>query len=240
MPDKQKSSIFEGAYGRLILPGVVIQSTLIAGGYATGREVVEYGAKFGAIGWVTGLTILIGFGVMAFLMFEVARVFKAFDYKSLVKQFLGPLWFIYDIIYFLLAILILSIVIAATGSILKRTLGLDIWMGVLIITVITAILNFYGHHLIERFKTFGTIFLLFFFSILIFFGDLWFYLFKLLDILFFFSVYIFFVFLVFSKRGGDPKEVFASGDTSMAGHFPWCGFFLTTCRSIPGTPFRVS
>jgi len=201
VPDKEKSSIFEGAYGRLILPGVVIQSTLIAGGYATGREVVEYGAKFGAIGWVTGLTILIGFGVMAFLMFEVARAFKAFDYKSLVKQFLGPLWFLYDIIYFLLAILILSIVIAATGSILKRTLGLDIWMGVLIITIITAILNFYGHHLIERFKTFGTIFL--------------------------FGGYIIFAILVISQTWGDAKEVFASGDTSMAGDFPWWSLILT-------------
>src|SRR5699024_7058203 len=152
---KQKSRNFEGAYGRLILPGVVIKYTLIAGGYATGREVVEYGAKLGAIGWVTGLTILIGMVVKAFLMFVLARVFKAFDYNSLVKLFFCPLLFIYYIIYFLLAILILSIVIAATGSILKRTLGLDIWMGVLIITVITAILNFYGHHLIERFKTFG-------------------------------------------------------------------------------------
>src|SRR5699024_11909702 len=100
MPDKQKSSIFEGAYGRLILPGVVIQSTLIAGGYATGREVVEYGAKFGAIGWVTGLTILIGFGVMTFLMFDVARVFKVFDYKSFVKQILDWLWYVLGIIYF--------------------------------------------------------------------------------------------------------------------------------------------
>src|SRR5699024_319825 len=140
-PDKQKSSIFEGAYGRLILPGVVIQSTLIAGGYATGREVVEYGAKFGAIGWVTGLTILIGFGVMAFLMFEVARVFKAFDYKSLVIQLLGILLFVYDIIYFLLDILILSIVLAATVSILQRIFVFDIWMAVFYITVIIAILD---------------------------------------------------------------------------------------------------
>src|SRR5699024_11915029 len=134
---------------------------LIAGGYATGREVVEYGAKFGAIGWVTGLTILIGFGVMAFLMFEVARVFKAFDYKSLVKQFLGPLWFIYDIIYFLLAILILFIVIAATGSILKRTIGLDIWMGVIIVNVFIVILHYFVINLIGYFILFVFFVLLF-------------------------------------------------------------------------------
>lgn len=199
MGEQKKKGFFEGAFGRLILPGIVIQSTLIAGGYATGREVVEYGAKFGAIGWVTGLAIFVGFAVMAFLMFEVARLFRAFDYRSLVKEFLGPVWFLYDIIYFLLAILIISIVIAATGSILERTLGLNFWVGVLIITVVTAVLNFYGSHLIERFKAFGTTFLL--------------------------TSYVIFAIMVIAQTWGDAKEVFAAGDTSYAGDFPWWSLF---------------
>lgn len=199
MAEQKKKRFFDGAFGRLILPGVVIQSTLIAGGYATGREVVEYGAKFGALGWITGLSILIGFAVMAFLMFEVARLFRAYDYRSLVKQILGPLWFLYDIIYFLLAVLIISIVIAATGSILERTLGLNFWVGIIIITVITAILNFYGRHLIERFKTVGT-------SLL-------------------FLAYIIFAIMVISQTWGDAKEVFASGDTSLGGDFAWWSLF---------------
>jgi uncharacterized membrane protein YkvI len=37
---------------RVVLPGIILQSVLIGGGYATGREIVEYGAKFGANGWV--------------------------------------------------------------------------------------------------------------------------------------------------------------------------------------------
>jgi uncharacterized membrane protein YkvI len=37
---------------RIVLPGIILQSVLIGGGYATGREIVEYGAKFGANGWV--------------------------------------------------------------------------------------------------------------------------------------------------------------------------------------------
>lgn len=201
MAEQNKKSFFEGAFGRYILPGVVIQSTLIAGGYATGREVVEYGAKFGAIGWVTGLAILVGFAIMAFLMFEVARLFRAFDYRSLVKQFLGPFWFLYDIIYFMLAILIISIVIAATGSILDRTLGINFWVGVLIITIITAVLNFYGRHLIERFKTVGTTLL--------------------------FLAYIIFAIMVISKTSGNIGEVFASGDTSFAGDFAWWSLFTT-------------
>ena len=60
-------NFFEGRYGKYILPGVLLQSVLIGGGYATGREIYEYGAKFGAYGWVSGLTIAIGFAVIAAL-----------------------------------------------------------------------------------------------------------------------------------------------------------------------------
>lgn len=191
MAEHKKESFFEGAFGKYVLPGIVIQSTLIGGGYATGREVVAFGGKFGAIGWITGLVILIGFAVMAFLMFEVARLFRAYDYRSLVKQILGPFWFLYDIIYFLLAILMISIVVAATGSILESTLGLNYWVGVAIIAALAGILNFYGTKLIERFKTFGTAAL--------------------------FIGYIVFGIMVISSTWGDAKEVFASGDTSFVG-----------------------
>lgn len=49
---EEKKGIFGGALGRMILPGIILQSVLIGGGYATGREIVEYGAKFGAMGWL--------------------------------------------------------------------------------------------------------------------------------------------------------------------------------------------
>lgn len=192
---QKKSGFFEGGFGRYILPGVVIQSTLIGGGYATGREVVQYGAGYGALGWITGLTILIGFAIMAFLMFEIARLFRAYDYRSLVKQVLGPFWFLYDVIYFLLAILIIGIVIAATGSILESTLSLNYWVGVTLIAVLAGVLNFYGTKWIERFKTFGTTAL--------------------------FIGYIIFAALVISNTWGDAQEVFATGDTSYVKSFSW-------------------
>lgn len=191
--NKGKRNIFEGAFGRFIVPGIVLQSVLIGGGYSTGREVVAYGAKFGALGWVSGLAIMIGFAVMAFLMFEVARLFRAYDYRNLVKQFLGPLWWLYDIIYIMLAILIVAIVIAATGSILDQTLGIQYWVGIIAIAIVAGFLNFYGTRLIERFKTIGTICL--------------------------FAGYIIFASLVISNTWGEAKQVFASGDTSFAGDF---------------------
>ena len=37
--------LLEGRFGALVLPGIVLQSVLVGGGYATGREIVAYGAK---------------------------------------------------------------------------------------------------------------------------------------------------------------------------------------------------
>src|SRR5699024_10762195 len=152
---ENKSSFFVVGFGRFVLLGVVIQSILIGGGYVKEHEVVKYDAGYGALGWITSLTMLVVFAIMAFLMFEIARLFRAYDYRSLVKQVLGPFWFLYDIIYFLLAILIIGIVIAATGSILESTLSLNYWVGVTLIAVLAGVLNFYGTKWIERFKTFG-------------------------------------------------------------------------------------
>ena len=153
----RSESFFDGHYGRLLLPGVILQSVLIGGGYATGREIVQFGAKFGALGWIAGLWIAVGFGLMGFLTFEVARRFQAFDYRTLLRHLIGPLYWLFDIVYILLAILIIAIMAAATGEILSNTMGFNYWVGVILMIVIVALLNFHGEGLIEKFKSLGTL-----------------------------------------------------------------------------------
>ncbi|MFS8533470.1 hypothetical protein, partial [Sphaerobacter thermophilus] len=185
----QERGFFEGRFGRYILPGVILQSVLIGGGYATGREIVEFGAKYGALGWLAGLAIFAGFAGMAFLTFEVARRFQAFDYRSLLKHVIGPFYPLYDIVYVLLAILVIAIMAAATGEILNSTLGLNYWVGVVLIIIVVGILNFYGEGLIERFKTAGTA--------LLYLG------------------YITFAFLVISRNWDQIGTTLSSGDHSL-------------------------
>src|SRR5690625_3994551 len=154
---KSMKNFLEGKYGRFVLPAVILQSVLMGGGFATGREIVEFGAKYGALGWLGGVGIFIGFTIMAILMFEFSRKFKVFNYRTMLKELIGPFWFLFDIVYLLLAILIIAIMASATGEILNRTLGLNYWAGVILIIAIVGILNFYGKGLIERFKTLGTV-----------------------------------------------------------------------------------
>lgn len=180
--------LLEGKYGRFVLPAVILQSVLMGGGFATGREIVEFGAKYGALGWLGGVGIFIGFTIMAILMFEFSRKFKVFNYRTMLKELIGPFWFLFDIVYLLLAILIIAIMASATGEILNRTLGLNYWVGVILIIVIVGILNFYGKGLIERFKTLGTL------SLMI--------------------GYVIFATLVISTTWESALEVLRSGDTS--------------------------
>ncbi|CAH2213346.1 YkvI family membrane protein [Tepidibacter aestuarii] len=188
MSNIKKQSFFDGAFGKYILPGIVLQSVLIGGGYATGREIVAFGAKFGALGWLGGIGIFIGFTIMSILTFEIARIYKVYDYKSVVKQFAGKFALLYDIIYILLSILIIAVMASATGEIVQQTLGLSYWIGVTGVVIIVGILNFYGSWLIERFETYGTIAL--------------------------YIGYIIFSILVISKTWGNAQQVFANGDTS--------------------------
>lgn len=148
-----KSSFFEGSFGAYVLPGIILQSVLIGGGYATGREIVEYGAKYGALGWVAGLGIFLGFVLIGFLTFEFARLHQTYDYRSFFRALIGRAWFLFDVAYLAMAILAIAVVSSAAGEILLDTLRVPYLAGVTVIILLVGLLNFYGAWLIERFKS---------------------------------------------------------------------------------------
>ena len=131
---------FEGGYARYVLPGVLVQSMLIGGGYATGREIFSYGAKYGAMGWISGLTICIGFALFAFLAYEICRIYKVYDYKNYIKQVIGPLWPVMDVLNILIMTLLISVMAATTGSIFQQA-GLPDILGSVVIVVVCGVLN---------------------------------------------------------------------------------------------------
>ena len=162
---------------KILLPGIVLQSVLMGGGYATGREIIEYGGKFGAYGWVSGVFTFFTFAVIAVLTFELARIYRIYDYKS-----------IYDILYVILLFLIISIMASATGEILQQTISLNYMVGVVILILIVAFLNFFGSAFIAKFETYGTIAL--------------------------YAAYIIFTIMVISANKDNIATVMATQDTS--------------------------
>jgi len=77
-----------------LVPGEVFQSIVVGGGYGTGREIVQYFTNYGLYGGLLG--IFVAFAMFALVLrftFEIARQFKAFDYRSFLKSFLGKIGF---------------------------------------------------------------------------------------------------------------------------------------------------
>lgn len=158
---EEKKGILDGVLGKYFLPGIILQSVLIGGGYATGREIMEYGGKFGALGWWSGLATFLGFCLVSILSFELIRLYKVYDFKSFLKSLIGPLYPLFDIVYILFMVIIIAVMSSATGAVVEQMTGLNYWYGVVGITVIVGILNFYGEEIISYFETLGTIALYF-------------------------------------------------------------------------------
>ena len=184
----EKGSSFGKAMSRYVLPGIILQSVLIGGGYATGREIVEYGAKYGAMGWLSGFASFIGFSLMAILSFDMVRLFKLYDFKSLLKSLIGPFYRLFDVVYIMLMLIIIAVMSSATGAIVEQMTGLNYWVGVSVITVVVGILNFYGEKIIACFESVGTV--------LLYIG------------------YISFSALVISQGSGHISQVMNTGDIS--------------------------
>jgi len=146
-------------FEQYLLPGIVFQSVLIGGAYATGREIVQYGARLGALGLYSIAAIFIGFSVMSVLAFEFARVTGAYDYRSFVRALIGPWWPLFDGLFVVMAVLVIAVVGAASGDVVENILGLPYWAGVISVICLVGALTASGRKAIERFKTLGSIIL---------------------------------------------------------------------------------
>ena len=85
-------------FRRYLLPGFVFESAVIAGGYATGRELVEFFLPAGPWGGVLGMIVsMLFWSAVLMVSFELARMAKAYDYRSFFKLLLGRGWFLFEI-----------------------------------------------------------------------------------------------------------------------------------------------
>jgi uncharacterized membrane protein YkvI len=136
---------------RYIVPGLVIQAVLVGGGYATGRELVEFFVSHGPATALAGLAFTaIFFSAGTMVAFELARRCRAFDYKSFTQVFLGRFWVLFEIGYYALLLLVLSVVSSAAGKLLVQMLGLPELVNSIFFMAIVAFVVFFGNNLIEK------------------------------------------------------------------------------------------
>lgn len=138
-------------FQRIWMPGFVLQSVVIGGGYATGRELIEFFLKSGPVGGLLGLLVATAmFSVVAALCFELARLTASYDYRNFFRHLLGRGWFLYELAYFALGLLVLAVVGAAAGEIAATHLGVSSMVATVTFMALIGVLVFWGTTLIER------------------------------------------------------------------------------------------
>ena len=139
-------------FQRYLLPGFVFQAAVIAGGYATGRELVEFFLPAGPWGGLLGMGVsMLVWSAVLMVSFELARRARAYDYRAFFKLLLGRGWFLFEIGYLLLMLIILAVMGAAAGEIAYSLFGLPRLAGSMIMIAATGAMMFFGTAGIEKF-----------------------------------------------------------------------------------------
>lgn len=145
---KAASSWFQ----RYLLPGFVFQAAVIAGGYATGRELVEFFLPAGPWGGLLGMAVsMLVWSAVLMASFELARIARAYDYRAFFTVLLGRGWFAFEIGYVLLMLVIMAVMGAAAGEIAYSLFGLPRLAGSMMMIAATGLMLFFGTAAIERF-----------------------------------------------------------------------------------------
>ena len=154
-------NLFDTRFFRVyIVPGAVLQSVFVAGGYGTGREIVEYFSQYGFQGGLLGMGVTaICWAVVLSVTFEFARRFRAYDYRSFFKALLGRGWFLFEVLYVLMFLLVLAVVASAAGEILQDSFGIPYSLGLLVMLGVVGVLTFFGRETIARALTAWSFFL---------------------------------------------------------------------------------
>jgi uncharacterized membrane protein YkvI len=123
-----------GWVNRLVLPGLAFKAVVIGGGYATGRELVEFFLPSGAVGgvWAMLLAAAIWSGICA-LTFLFAFAIQAADYQAFFRRLLGRFAFLFEALLILYTIVTLSVFGAAAGAIGASLLGWPTLVGTLLL-----------------------------------------------------------------------------------------------------------
>lgn len=140
-------------FKKYLLPGFVFQSVVIAGGYGTGRELVEYFLNYGPLGGLLGMFLVttVLWSILLALTFEFSRIYRAYDYRTFFMELLGPFWFIFEILYFILLFIVLAVIGSAAGVLLRDNFNIPYMAGVMFMLAAIGFLTFKGGGWIEKF-----------------------------------------------------------------------------------------
>jgi uncharacterized membrane protein YkvI len=135
---------------RYVLPGLAFKAVVIGGGYATGRELAEFFLPSGPGGGLLAMLVsTLVWSLVCVLTFSFANRFRLLDYRAFFGKLLGRGWIVFELTYFALVLLILSVFAAASGAIGHALFGWPSLIGAGCLIVAIAIFVTIGSSAVE-------------------------------------------------------------------------------------------
>jgi uncharacterized membrane protein YkvI len=125
-----------------VIPSSVFLSVVFGGSYGTGREVMEFISRHGPIGGLLSIAaVVVTYSALLFITFELARLFRRYEYRAFFEVLLGKFWFLYEIVILLGMI---------AGAIADSRFGFPAWAGSIGLLLIVFLLTYQGRALVEK------------------------------------------------------------------------------------------
>jgi uncharacterized membrane protein YkvI len=135
---------------RYLVPGLVYMAVMVGGGYSTGREIVEFFLSRGPATALVGMAMTgVIMGVVPVIAFELARKYRTFDYRTFTSLLLGRAAIVFELGYFALLLLFLSVMTAAASSLGASLFGSPPLLNSIVFICAVGWLGFYGSNVIE-------------------------------------------------------------------------------------------
>lgn len=202
-------------FKKYFVPGIIFQSVVIAGGYGTGRELVQFFLSYGTLGGLIAMLAIstVVWSLVCAATFEFARVFKAYDYRTFFSNLLGKGWWIYEVCYFVLLLIVLAVIASSAGSILNEIFGINYYIGVVGMMIGVGLLIFKGSEAIEKFLSYWSFLL--------------------------YGVYILFLILCFTKFGDSILSSITGGSIEKGWALGGFKYAFYNLGIIPAVLFSV-
>jgi uncharacterized membrane protein YkvI len=137
-------------FQRFVLPAFAFKAVVIGGGYATGRELAEYFLPAGPLGGLLGMALAALFwSIICAVTFQFAHMTGSLDYRSFFAHLLGRAGVAFELAYYLLVLLALSVFGAAAGEIGHALTGLPMIAGTLALCICITAVAAFGNDAVE-------------------------------------------------------------------------------------------
>ncbi len=138
-------------FQRWLLPALAFKAVVIGGGYATGRELVQFFLPSGPRGGLLGMLLATAvWSLVCVLTFLFAHETRSDDYRTFFRHLLGRWGLSFEAAYLVFLVLILAVFGAAAGAIGQAVFSWPALVGTLLLTILIGSFTAWGDAAVER------------------------------------------------------------------------------------------